>query len=409
MPVGGQAYEKGMKSMNQLKKSNSDRPRTTKPVILVTGKAYSPHIGGIETVMQQVAEGFRKKAHISVLTCRDDMGLTQKEKLNGVRVTRCGSLGTVASCPISFSYLSEFRRKVMVSDVVELHLPFPLADLALILSGYRGRVVVAWHSDVVRQKKLLRFYKPLMQKLLKRADAILVATKGHIDSSPYLQPYREKCVIVPYGLSVAEYDAVPKMPVLTAKLRDPAAKKILFVGRLVYYKGVDVLLEAFAKVQTTSELFLAGTGVLEESLMARAEALGISARVHFLGKRMTPELRAAFADCDIFVLPSVANSEAFGIVQLEAMVYGKPVINTALPTGVPLVSLDGETGITVPPSDADALAAAMETLLSDDTLRLAYGAAARKRVEETFAIERVLSDTWNVLVSDLWNRYPKKR
>lgn len=383
---------------NQTKNGNC--PRRTKPRILVTGKAYDPHIGGIETVMQQVAEGFRDHACVSVLTCRDSFGLTKKERIHDVSVLRCGSMGTFASCPLSLSYLTQFRRKVMCADVVELHLPFPLADLATVLSGYKGRVVVAWHSDVIRQKTLLRLYKPLMMKLLRRADAIIVATKAHIDSSPYLQQFREKCVIIPYGINAQEYLSMPHSPVLTDRLQNPQAKKVLFTGRLVYYKGADVLLEAFAKLQTPAELFFAGTGVLEHDLQERAATLGIAERVHFLGKRMTPELRDAFADCDLFVLPSVANSEAFGIVQLEAMVYGKPVINTALPTGVPLVSLHGQTGLTVPPSDADALAAAMEQLLCDDKLREKYGNAAKQRVADTFAIEQVLQQTWNVLLAD---------
>jgi len=309
----------------------------------------------------------------------------------------CGVFGVFASCPVSLSYFGEFRRYVMCSDTVELHLPFPLSDLALLLSGYKGRVVVAWHSDVVRQKLLLFFYKPLMNWLLKRADAILVATPAHIDSSPYLQKYREKCVVVPYGIDAAEYDSIPRMPALTHHLHDKSAKKILFTGRLVYYKGADVLLEAFAKVKGNAELFFAGTGVLEPELKARAEALGLSARVHFLGRRMTPELRMMFADCDMFVLPSVANSEAFGIVQLEAMVCGKPVINTSLPTGVPLVSIGGETGLTVPPSDPDALAEALDTLIADDALRAQYGAAARARVMEKFDLQRVMAQTKEVL------------
>ena len=340
----------------------------------------------------------RKYAKIKVLCCRDRRGLTVRDKVHGVPVTYAGSFGTIASCPLSLSYFGEFRRKVMLADAVELHLPFPLADLALLLSGYKGRVVVAWHSDVVRQKLLLKLYTPLMKWLLKRADAILVATQAHIDSSPYLRPYREKCVIVPYGIDPAEYENRPHLSPLNGMLHDKSAKKVLFTGRLVYYKGADVLLEAFAKVQTNAELFLAGTGVLEPELKQRAEALGIASRVHFLGRRMTPELRDMFADCDIFVLPSVANSEAFGIVQLEAMYYGKPVINTALPTGVPLVSIDGETGLTVPPSDAQALADAMETLLSDDALRAKYGAAARDRVLREFSLSTVMARTKAVLL-----------
>ena len=369
-----------------------------RPRLLITGKAYDPHIGGIETVMQQTAESMRKYAKIKVLCCRDRRGLTVRDKVHGVPVTYAGSFGTIASCPLSLSYFGEFRRKVMLADAVELHLPFPLADLALLLSGYKGRVVVAWHSDVVRQKLLLKLYTPLMKWLLKRADAILVATQAHIDSSPYLRPYREKCVIVPYGIDPAEYENRPHLSPLNGMLHDKSAKKVLFTGRLVYYKGADVLLEAFAKVQTNAELFLAGTGVLEPELKQRAEALGIASRVHFLGRRMTPELRDMFADCDIFVLPSVANSEAFGIVQLEAMYYGKPVINTALPTGVPLVSIGGETGLTVPPSDAQALADAMETLLSDDALRDKYGAAARDRVLREFSLSTVMARTKAVLL-----------
>ena len=365
--------------------------------LVITGKAYDPHIGGIETVMQQTAEAMRLRARVRVVTCRDRIGLTSRECIHKVRVTRCGVFGVFASCPVSLSYFGAFRQQVLCSDVVELHLPFPLADLALLLSGYKGRVVVAWHSDIVRQKLMLKFYQPLMHWLLRRADCILVATQAHIDSSPHLQQYREKCVIVPYGIDAAAYDSVPRMPALTSHLHDKTAKKILFAGRLVYYKGADVLLEAFAKVKGNAELFFAGTGVLETELKARAEALGISHRVHFLGRRMTPELRMMFADCDLFVLPSVANSEAFGIVQLEAMVYGKPVINTALPTGGPLVSVHGETGLTVPPGDAGALSESMDTLIADDALRMQYGAAARARVLAQFSLDKVMEQTEEAL------------
>ena len=380
-----------------------------RPRLLITGKAYDPHIGGIETVMQQTAESMRKYAKTKVLCCRDDLGMTKKDRIRGVPVTYSGSFGTVASCPVSLSYFGDFRRKVMLADTVELHLPFPLADLALLLSGYKGRVVVAWHSDVVRQKLMLRLYKPLMKWLLKRADAILVATQAHIDSSPYLRDFREKCVIVPYGIDPAVYEQRPHLTPLQNHLHDKSAKKILFTGRLVYYKGADVLLEAFARTRENAELFLAGNGVLEPELKAKAQALGIAERVHFLGRRMTPELRDMFADCDIFVLPSVANSEAFGIVQLEAMVYGKPVINTALPTGVPLVSIHGETGLTVPPADPEALAQAMDTLLSDDALRAQYGNAAKERVLREFSLNSVMRKTRAVLLPADARKQPKRR
>ncbi len=363
--------------------------------ILQVNKLYAPHIGGIETVVQQMAEGLSGRAKVSVLVCRE-RGRRVAEQVGGVEVLRCGTLTTLFSCPLSLSFLLKFRKLAKQADVVELHMPFPLADLACLLSGYRGRVVLAWHSDVVKQKKLLFFYQPLLRWLLRRADAIIVATKGHIDGSAFLQEVRGKCHVIPYGIRTADYLQAPLTPYLTARLTDPAAKKILFTGRLVYYKGVEVLLEAFSHV-TGCELFLAGQGDLEQTLRSRTKAAGMDARVHFLGRLSDADLKSAFADCDFFVLPSVQNSEAFGIVQLEAMVYGKPVINTKLPTGVPHVSLDGETGITVPVGDGKALAEAMQTLADDDRLRQRYGAAAQQRVLETFELETMLRDAYTVL------------
>ncbi|MGN0647550.1 MAG: glycosyltransferase [Oscillospiraceae bacterium] len=373
------------------------------PRLLIVGKAYAPHIGGVEAVMQQVAEGMRKWARVSVLTCRDTMGAAEKDCINGVKVYRCGSLGTFRSCPVSMSFLSAFRRKVMVADVVELHLPFPLADLACILSGYRGKVVVAWHSDIVRQRILRVAYQPMMHALLRRADVIITATQAYIDLNPTLQPYREKCAVVPYGIDTKLYDDTPYQPVLQRHLRVPHAKKILFVGRLVYYKGADVLLKAFAMLPQSPacELFLIGEGEEKAALQLLAHRLAIADSVHFLGRRMEPELRAAFKDCDLFVLPSTANSEAFGLVQLEAMACSKPVINTALPTGVPQVSLHGETGLTVPAGDAEALCNAMALLLGDASLCKRYGKAAKDRVKQAFALQTVLERRKSVLLDDL--------
>ena len=375
--------------------TQNDRPR-----LLIAGKAYAPHIGGIETVMQQTAEAMRRYAKVKVLCCRDGIGLTKRERVNGVPVTYAGSFGEIASCPLSLSYFGEFRRKVMLSDAVELHLPYPPADLALLLSGYRGRVIAAWHSDIVRQKVMGKLCSPLTKWLLRRADVIVAATQAHIDSSPMLSQFREKCVVVPYGIDPAVYEERPHQHPLDAHLHDKGAKKILFTGRLVYYKGADVLLDAFARLHANAELMIAGTGVLESALRQQAEDLGIAERVHFLGRRMTAELRDMFADCDLFVLPSVAQSEAFGIVQLEAMVNAKPIVNTALPTGVPLVSIDGETGLTVPPGDADALAAAMERLMTDDALRTQYGLAARERVLREFSLDCVMKKMRGILLPE---------
>ena len=366
--------------------------------VLEVNKAYYPHIGGIETVIRQYAEELGRTGgfDVKVLVCRDDRGDMRREKINGVDVTRCGSLGTYFSCPLSMQFIRKFREMAAKADVVHIHVPFPLADAALLFSGFKGKVVVSWHSDVVKQKKLMRLYKPFMHRLLERADRILVATEGHIIGSEYLPGYWDKCVVVPYGIVPEDYRKTVRDGFLEEKCCYENSVKVLFSGRLVYYKGIDVLIEAFRDVKGC-ELFISGAGELEAELKARVKHSEIEDRVHFLGFLPQKELRRAFADCDIFVLPSVERSEAFGIVQLEAMVYGKPVINTDLPSGVPYVSVHGETGLTVPPSDPDSLAAAINCLASDRKLRETFGRNAAERVAEQFNEKNIIKELYRIL------------
>ncbi|MBR1822905.1 MAG: glycosyltransferase [Ruminococcus sp.] len=373
--------------------------------ILEVNKAYFPHTGGIETLVRQYSEelGRLDGVEVKTLVCRDGRGGTVRERIDGVDLTRAGSFGTYFSCPVSLSFIRLFRKMAKKADVVHIHVPFPLADLALMLSGFRGRVVVSWHSDIVKQKKLMLFYKPFMRYLLKRADAVVTATEGHVKGSEYLPEFAEKCVTVPYGITPGDYLGVERVPFLTEKCADRESVKIFFTGRLVYYKGVEVLLRAFryaSGAQCKCELFIAGTGELEDKLKAMAERFVIAEKVHFLGFLPDEQLRQAYADCDIFVLPSVVRSEAFGIVQLEAMVYGKPVINTDLPSGVPYVSLHGKTGLTVRPNDPKQLAAAMVKLAKDGGMRERFGKAAKQRVMDVFSEKDVLERLYGVLADE---------
>lgn len=370
--------------------------------VLEVNKAYYPHIGGIETLVKQYSQelGTICNADVKTLVCRDGRGKTTREKLDGVKLTRAGSLGTYFSCPLSLSFIRLFRKMAREADVVHIHVPFPLADAALLLSGFKGRVVVSWHSDVVKQKKLMTFYKPFMMKLLKRADCIITATKGHIDGSDYLPDFRRKCKIVPYGITPEDYLSIERSPILTNRICDKKNVKVFFTGRLVYYKGVDILLKAFTMIENC-ELFIAGTGEMEQELKDFAKRHNIEKKVHFLGFLPDNELKQAYADSDIFVLPSVAKSEAFGIVQLEAMVYGKPIINTKLPSGVPYVSVHGKTGLTVPPFDAKALAEAINTLAADAKMRENFGKAAAERVMTEFNEKNVIRKLYGVLSENL--------
>ena len=352
--------------------------------VVQVNKLYAPYVGGIERVVREVAESLNDKEDIDmqVLVCRSS-GKTEKERYNGVKLIRAGSMGTYFSMPVSFKFFSYLKRLSETADVMCFHMPFPLGDLGCLLSGYKGKVILWWHSDVIRQKAIMPIYRPIMHKFLKRADCIIVATQGHINCSENLKPYEYKCRIIPYGIDEEEFKNGEVKTKILEKNTVSGGVKVLFVGRLVYYKGIEVLINAFAKTNG-AELFIVGQGPLEEMLKEKIKENNIENRVHFLGKLDDNNLKACLRDCDILAFPSIANSEGFGLVQLEAMVYKKPVINTSLPTGVPLVSLDGVSGITAQVNDVDSFAEALQKLTDDDKLRKKYGENGYKRVKEVF-------------------------
>lgn len=355
--------------------------------VLQVNKLYYPDIGGIERTVQHIAEGLKERVEMSVLVCQPK-GRGISEVINGVPLYRCGSFGTMFSMPISLSFLHEFRKRSKGQDILQLHAPFPLADLACLLSGYEGKVVLYWHSDVVKQKKLMILYRPIMKQLLKRVDAIIVGADGVAKGSFYLGPYRDKCIIIPFAVN----QKIEQMGRKYLEQMKPNMKKyarFLFVGRLVYYKGVGILLRAFEAVEN-GELIIIGCGDMEAELKAYAMEHGMSERVHFLGKVDEKSLYCAFSECDVFVLPSIARSEAFGLVQLEAMAYGKPVINTNLPSGVPEVSIHEVTGLTVEVGNVLALSEAMNWMVNHPEERCEMGHRARERLDNNYTLDRMM-------------------
>jgi rhamnosyl/mannosyltransferase len=361
--------------------------------VLQINKLYAPWIGGVERVVQEIAEGLNGKTDMKVLVCQPK-GRAVSDIYNGIPVTRTSSFGIFFSMPISLDFIPKLREMSKEADILQFHAPFPLGDLAYLVSGYKGKVVVWWHSDIVNQKFLLRLISPMIKSFLKRADLIIVATQAHIESSKFLKSYASKCRVIPFGLRFGDYEHVTIKNFLTDKLNNAENKKLLFVGRFVNYKGIKVLINAMKQIEG-AELFIVGTGILNKKIRRVTHRQGLSEKIHFLGYLPFEELKAAYADCDIFVFPSRANSEAFGIVQLEAMFYGKPVVNTNLPTGVPSVSIHNETGLTVEVNDVDALTVAVQRLVDDDALREKFGANAVKRVRENFDVDRMLENLYD--------------
>jgi len=381
--------------------------------VTFVNKYWFPHLGGVEYILRDIAEGVAARPGMSARALVANEGPeTVRETVGGVDVTRMGRLFAYASTPVVTDMASVMRaemRRPDAPDLFNLHFPYPWGETAFQMAdprtadGKRVPMVITYHSDIVRQKALGTLYGPLMRRLMDRADLVIATSPNMVEHSEVLAPVAAKCRVVPFGLDPAKYADTPKTLARAAELRVGHARPIvLFVGRLIYYKGADVLMRAMRDVD--ADLVVIGRGPLEGELREIAVAAGIADRVTFLPPVDDDELVAWYHAADVFCLPSVARSEAFGLVQMEAHASGTPVVSTTLTTGVPFVNQDGLTGLTVAPGDVAALAAALRTLITDESLRARMGAAARERALRDFTVERMVTQTIDVFEEALSSR-----
>jgi glycosyltransferase involved in cell wall biosynthesis len=351
--------------------------------ILHIYKDYAPILGGIENHVRLLAEGQAALGHrVSVLVTNPAGAATTVREEHGVRVVRAGRLATVASTPLSIALPWQLFRQH--PDIVHLHLPYPVGDTSQ-LALHRGRhTVITYHSDIVRQKSLLRFYAPLLRRSLARADRIIATSPRYIETSSFLRPVAGKCVVIPLGIDLERFTA-PGNAGDAAHLRgEYGAPLVLFVGQLRYYKGVEYLVRAMADVPGSLVIAGSASPAHRAELLELARACGVAGRVFVVGQKSEAELAPLYHAADVFVLPSIERSEAFGIVQIEAMASGVPVVSTELGTGTSYINQDGVTGFVVPPGDPEALSGAVNRLVSDTVLRESMGGAARARAIAEF-------------------------
>jgi rhamnosyl/mannosyltransferase len=352
-------------------------------------KHYLPHVGGVERAMHELARACAAQGHdVRAVVC-SGAPLPTRRRVDGVEVLGLPTFGEAWSVPLAPTYLVPPSRD---GEILHVHESFPLATVAaLVRLGSRRppRAVVTWHFDVVRQRALAPLHRALAARLLARASAVHVTTGLLAARSPSLAPVAPKVRVIPHIVDAARFRRVATHP-LARRIRAWAAEApvVLFVGRLVYYKGVEVLLDAIERT-AGARLAVVGDGPLRRALRERAERLGISSRVLWLGALPDEDLPGAYSGADAFVLPSTAPTETFGVVQVEAMAAGLPVVSTRLGTGVETVNLDGVTGRVVRPGDADELAAALAALLADAALRARHSAAALERAQD-FSASRLL-------------------
>jgi rhamnosyl/mannosyltransferase len=349
-------------------------------------KTYYPEtMGGIEQVIFQIAEGGTKYGFESEVLYLSDRGAARNEVV-GHHVTHRSKLDFhIASTGFSISAFRDFAELAKKADVIHYHFPWPYMDLVHFASRIRKPTVVSYHSDIVKQKTLLKLYQPLMNRFLSSVDCIVASSPNYAQSSPVLTQFKDKVKIIPYGLDRATYPqpSAEKLEYWRTRLGE---RFFLFVGALRYYKGLDYLLEAAKATQLP--VVILGGGHLEAELKAQAVQLGLS-NVHFLGGLPDEDKAALLTLCYAFVFPSHLRSESFGISLLEGAMYGKPMISCEIGSGTTYINIADETGLVVPPRDSAALAQAMMTLWKNPEQAASMGLRALLRYEEVFSADEM--------------------
>lgn len=347
---------------------------------------------------------------ISVLAHHDQpFRLTRHEEVNGCRLTRTLSLGQMVYAPVSPSFATHLSRVLLEykPDLLHVHMP-NLSAFWMLLLGKRLPTIVHWHADVVASRidrrlgLLYPFYAFFERRLLERARCIVATSENYLRESRPLQPFLGKCRVIALGIDPDRlYHPGPEEIEFVKNTQCGRQFTVLSVGRFTYYKGFQFLIEA-ARSVPLARFILVGEGPLRKPLLEKVQELGLQDRVHLPGFLNDRELHVLMAACDVFCLPSVERTEAFGLVLPEAMAFGKPLITTDMGgSGVNWVNQHGETGLVVPPRDSGALARSINMLQAHGEMRHELGCNARKRFFDLFHIGGVAREILDLYVATL--------
>jgi glycosyltransferase involved in cell wall biosynthesis len=359
-------------------------------------KTYLPEtMGGIEQVIFQLAEGGIRHGVESEVLYLSPQRVTGDSQVSSHRTHRAHESFQLASTGFSLEAFSVFRRLASQTDLIHYHFPWPFMDLVHFASSVKVPSVVSYHSDIVKQKHLLKLYTPLMNAFLGSVDAIVATSPNYLATSEVLQRFNSKVRVIPIGIDRNTYPLADDARV--SKWRASVGEKFfLFIGALRYYKGLDFLLDAAR--ENGLPVVIVGSGPLESSLKDKAHALGLS-NVFFVGSVPDEDKAALLQLCLGLVFPSHLRSEAFGVSLLEGAMYGKPLISCEIGTGTTYINIAGETGLVVPPQDPRALAAAMRALWDDPLKAAELGAAALARYEQLFRADTMVDDYYRLYQS----------
>ena len=354
---------------------------------------FPPTVGGIEQSVERFATwSVRHGDEVTVLTSHPGSRSTISEVVDGVRVVRCAEWARVWSTPFGPDMPGELRK--LEADVFHLHFPSPPGEVSWLLKRPRGATVITWHSDIIRQKAVLPVYGHFVHALLRGADRVMTSFAAQAAASPFLRHYRDKVRVVPLGIDLERFASTRQDSARTAALRAQVGEGpiVLFVGRIVGSKGLDVLLDAARAIE--GRTVIVGDGPELARLRARCTAMGLDDRVVFTGRVDPDQVKDHVALASVGVLPSVY--ESYGLAMVEIMTNGVPMVCTELGTGTTFINRPGETGLAVPPGDPGALAEALNRLLRDDALRRRLGENARARAHDYFSTDVMMRGIFRV-------------
>jgi len=366
--------------------------------ILQLGKAYPPvNLGGIEVVIQNLHEGLNKiNIHCDALGVNDSFKVKEEKGLNGGKIFRAKRLFKLFSTLFSINQIFILNKIKNNYDIIHIHSPDPMATFSLFITNPKCKIVLHWHSDIIKQKILLYFYSPLLKWLINKADIIITTSPIYAPNSNFLYKHLYKVISVPLGSDI-NCDSLDKD--FYNKLRnDFFNKKILLsIGRLSYYKGYNYLIDAMNNLDDSYVLLIMGDGDLMNDLKSKIIKQNLTNKVFLLGSLNNLKKNSLYKVCDIFILSSFYKTEAFGIVQIEAMAFGKPVISTNIyGSGVSWVNKNNNTGIIVPIKDSLAISKAILEIAENKFLYTKYSIGSFDRFNEYFKLELMINKTISI-------------
>jgi len=374
--------------------------------VLHFGRYYSQFFGGTERHVGSLLDCLQHRIQVTNVVasevCRNEIVRRGRYEIHKI-----ASVGTVAGttfCPTMPFYVRDLHAREHF-DIIHLHFPDPMSHLAYSFLPKGPKLVISWHSDIIRQKKLLALYQPFLNHVVAKADAIIAATPKHFTSSTQMNACRDqqRKHVVHYGVDLGRFEKCGRIDLGVKRLKEkfPNKRIIFSLGRHVYYKGYEYLIRSARLLPSDTILLLGGCGPKTIELQQLSAKLGLTNKVIFLGRIPDEELPYYYHGCEIFCMPSVEPSEAFGLVQMEAMACGKPIVCCELNNGVTYLNRSTQTGLVVPPRNSEALAAALNELLADDAKRSEYGREACARVRREFTLEQMTEGTLAVYRSIL--------